>query len=75
LGNIIHRKEFEMKKMFRSKDYRVLAGICGGIGELYSVDPKLVRLIFVFVGLVTGIIPIVVTYVVAWVVLPEKNTS
>ncbi len=64
-----------MKKMFRSIDYRVLAGVCGGIGELYSIDPKLIRLIFVFIGLVTGIIPILVTYVIAWIVLPEKDTS
>jgi phage shock protein C len=64
-----------MKKMFRSRDYRVLAGVCGGIGELYSIDPKLIRLIFVFIGLVTGIIPILVTYVVAWIVLPERDPS
>jgi phage shock protein C len=64
-----------MKKMFRSSDHKVLAGICGGLGELYSIDPKLVRLLFVFIGLVTGIIPLLITYAVAWIVLPERNTS
>jgi phage shock protein C len=68
-------EEFDMKKMFRSRDDRVLAGVCGGIGELYSIDPKLIRLIFVFIGLATGIIPILITYVVAWIVLPEKDIS
>lgn len=64
-----------MKKMFRSSDHKVFAGICGGLGELYSIDPKLVRLLFVFIGLVTGIIPLLITYAVAWIVLPERNTS
>ncbi len=63
-----------MKKMFRSRNHRVLAGICGGLGELYSIDPKLIRLLFVFIGLATGIVPLLITYAVAWIILPERNT-
>jgi phage shock protein PspC (stress-responsive transcriptional regulator) len=61
-----------MKKMYRSQSNRVIAGICGGLGELYAIDPTLLRLIFVFVMLVTGIFPLTITYIIAWFVLPMK---
>lgn len=61
-----------MKKMYRSQTNRVIAGICGGLGELFAIDPTLLRLIFVFVMLVTGIFPLTITYIIAWFVLPMK---
>jgi phage shock protein C len=61
-----------MKKMYRSQTSRVIAGICGGLGELYAIDPTLLRLIFLFVMLVTGFFPLVITYIIAWFVLPMK---
>lgn len=60
-----------MKKFYRSRDDNLIAGVCGGVAELFSVDPNLVRLALVFVALLTGIIPAVVTYVAAWIILPE----
>ncbi|MCH7574175.1 MAG: PspC domain-containing protein [Candidatus Marinimicrobia bacterium] len=60
-----------MKKFYRSRDDNLIAGVCGGVAELFSVDPNLVRLTVVFAGLLTGIIPAVVTYVAAWIILPE----
>ena len=35
------------KKLYRSKSDRMLAGICGGIGEYFQIDPTLVRLLWV----------------------------
>ena len=60
-----------MKKIYRSRDDNLIAGVCGGVAELFSIDPNLVRLALVFVGLLTGIVPAVVTYVAAWIILPE----
>ncbi len=37
-----------MKHLYRSRKNRVIAGICGGLGEYYHVDPVLIRLIAVF---------------------------
>jgi len=64
-----------LKKIFRSSQNKVLGGICGGIGEAYEVDPKLMRLAFIFVWLVTGIFPLLITYIVAWIVLPVEEKS
>ena len=62
-----------MKKIFRSKENKVIAGVCGGIAETFSFDPTLVRLILVFVALVTGVIPFLITYIIAWFIIPYEN--
>ena len=61
-----------MKILYRSRTNRVIAGICCGIGEYFSVDPTLVRILTVFMALVTAVIPFVLTYLIGWVIIPEK---
>jgi phage shock protein C len=64
-----------MKKLYLSKTDRKIGGVCGGIGESYGVDPTLVRLAWVFIGIITGFIPGLVTYIVAWIIIPQKPES
>jgi len=49
----------------------MLSGVCGGFAETYDWDPTLVRIIFVAAWLVTGIIPLIIAYVVAIFIIPE----
>ena len=60
-----------MQKFYRSRTDQKIAGICGGLGEIYHFDANLIRLGLVFIGLITQIVPAVVTYLVAWIILPE----
>lgn len=60
-----------MKKLHRSLEDKKMAGICGGIGEVYSVDPLLLRLAFVFLCLATGVVPLLVTYIMGWIMVPK----
>ena len=62
-----------MKRLYRSTKDKKLAGICGGIGEYLNADSNLIRLVFVLLLLVTGFVPFGLTYVVAWIVLPEDT--
>ena len=62
-----------MKKLYRSKDDRKIAGICGGLGEMFLIDPTLIRLLFVFVGFVTGGAPIIIAYIIGWIIIPESS--
>lgn len=62
-----------MKRIYRSDKDRKLAGICGGLGELLDVDPTILRLVLVFLVLATGIVPMVVTYVIAWAIIPTQK--
>lgn len=59
-----------MKKIYRSRDDKKIAGICGGLGEMFSVDPTLIRLLFVFLGFVTGVAPIIIVYIIGWIIIP-----
>jgi phage shock protein C len=62
-----------MKRLYRSKKNRVIAGIFGGAGEVYSIDPKLLRLACVFICLVSGVFPLALTYLIAWIVIPLSD--
>ena len=42
------------KRLYRSKDNVMLAGVCGGIGEYFDIDPTLVRLAWVVLGFCGG---------------------
>jgi len=60
-----------MKRIYRSREDRKLAGICGGLGEIADFDPTLIRLAMVFIAIVTGVVPLLVTYLVGWWIIPE----
>ncbi len=60
-----------MQRLYRSKTDQKAAGICGGLSEIYHIDANVIRLGFVFITLITHIAPMVITYFIAWVILPE----
>jgi phage shock protein C len=49
---------------------RKLAGVCGGIGAYFNVDPVLIRLLWVFFTLAGG--GGLLAYIIAWLVVPES---
>ena len=60
-----------MKKIYRSRTDQKLAGICGGVGEIFNIDSNLIRLALVFATILTGIFPLLITYIVGWIIIPE----
>jgi len=63
--------ELVVRRLYRSRTNRVLAGICGGIAQYFGSDPTAVRLAAIVLGVFTGIVPMVVAYIVAAIVVPE----
>ena len=59
-----------MKRLYRSRKNRVIAGVCGGIGEYLNVDPVLIRLIAVFLLFVGG--GSLIAYIVCIFVIPDQ---
>lgn len=57
------------KKLYRSNDNKIIAGVCGGIAEFFSLDPTLVRLgLVVFCALGgSGIL----AYIIAAIIMPK----
>jgi phage shock protein C len=58
------------KHLYRSRQNRILGGVCGGIAEYFGLDPTLVRIITVLLMLLPGIG--VLTYVILWIVIPAR---
>lgn len=59
------------RRLYRSKTDRKVSGVCGGIAEFIGIDPTLVRLGVAFVTIVTAIIPGILFYFAAAVIMPE----
>ena len=57
------------KPLYKSKQNKMLAGICGGIGEYFGIDPTLVRLGFVGFCILAG--GGLIAYIIALIVIPE----
>lgn len=60
-----------MKKLYRSSTNKKLAGVCGGLGEYFNVDPTIVRIIFVLL-LLPGGFPGLIPYLVLWAIVPKS---
>ena len=59
-----------MKRLYRSKNDRMLCGVCGGIGEYLDIDPTLIRLLWALAACsITGL----VVYVIAAVIIPAEK--
>ena len=60
----------EKKRLFRSRDNRVIAGICGGMGGYFNIDPVVLRIIWLL--LVLGFGTGVLAYLICWLVIPSE---
>ncbi len=58
-----------VKKVYRSKTDKKLAGVCGGIAEYFNIDSTLVRLVFVLLSMAGGMG--VLGYLICMIVIPE----
>jgi phage shock protein C len=61
------------KKLYRSTSQKMLGGVCGGLAEYFDMDVSLVRLGFVAVDLATGLLPMLLFYMIAWIVVPVER--
>jgi phage shock protein PspC (stress-responsive transcriptional regulator) len=57
-----------MKRLYRSHSNRVIGGVCGGLGDYFSIDPVLIRLVWLLLILFGGIG--LVLYLIAWLIIP-----
>ncbi|MEX2184460.1 MAG: PspC domain-containing protein, partial [Chloroflexota bacterium] len=60
------------ERIYRSRDDRMLAGVAGGLADLWGADPSLVRIIWALLVVFTGGLAMVV-YIVMALVVPEED--
>ncbi|MGB6839031.1 MAG: PspC domain-containing protein [Microgenomates group bacterium] len=61
------------KNLYRSDKNKILAGIFGGLGEYFDVDPTLLRLGWILISVFTGFIPGLIAYFIAIIIVPPKT--
>ena len=63
----------EPKKLMRSTQNKMVAGVCAGFARYLNVDPTLVRAIYVAMVLLAGFG--VLLYLVLWIFMPADHWS
>lgn len=58
------------KRLTRSRNKKVIAGIAGGLGEYLDIDPILIRIIIVLITIFHGVG--ILIYIIMWIVVPEE---
>ncbi|MBE6318805.1 MAG: PspC domain-containing protein [Bacteroidales bacterium] len=59
------------KKLYRSNDKKMIAGVCGGLAEYFGLDVTLVRVVYVLLSLFTAFAG-VLAYIILLIIMPQK---
>jgi phage shock protein C len=60
------------KRLTRSRADKKIAGVCAGLALYFDLDVSLVRILCIFLTLATGACPGIVTYLLAWIIIPSE---
>ena len=64
-----------MKRLYRSYSDKRIAGVCGGVGAYFGVDPTVIRLGAALLCIATAFFPCIIGYIIAWVIIPEAPAT
>lgn len=59
------------KRLYKSRENRMVGGVCGGIAEYFGIDPTLVRLAWVVLAALFG--SGILAYIIAAIIIPERT--
>ena len=62
------------KRLYRSQDDRMIAGVCGGLGDYFDIDPTLIRLLFV-IGAIASVSGLFWAYLIMMILVPEETPA
>ena len=60
----------EFKKLYRSRENRMICGVCGGIADYFNVDATLIRLVLALFAVTGG--SGIIAYIIAAIIIPEE---
>ena len=61
------------QKLYRSREDKIIGGVCGGLGEYFGVDSTILRLGWVAITIFSGVIPGVFIYFIALLIIPRRQ--
>lgn len=57
----------------RSRTDSMIAGVLGGLGKHYDIDPVKLRIIYVLVSLFSAAFPGILLYLILWILIPRED--
>jgi len=61
------------KKLYRMQSRKMIGGVCAGIAQYFDLDVSLIRLLFVGIALITALFPMLLFYMIAWIIIPTEE--
>ena len=61
------------KRLYRSEKNKVIAGVFSGLGEYFNLDAVILRLAWILLVILTGLIPGLIAYLVAVIIIPKES--
>ena len=58
------------KRLTRSRQHKMIAGVCGGLAEYFDLDPTVVRVAYVLISIVSVAFPGILAYIILMFVMP-----
>jgi phage shock protein C len=49
-----------------------IGGVCAGLAQYFELDVSLVRILSIFITLASGVCPGLITYLLAWIIIPKE---
>ncbi len=65
--------ETQKPRLRRSRQDKMIAGVCGGIAEWLGWDPTVVRLSYVLLSILSAAFPGLLVYLILWLVTPQAE--
>lgn len=63
----------ERKRLYKSRNNKMICGVCAGIAEYFNIDPSIVRVLWAVLALAAG--TGVLAYIACAIILPEGDTE
>lgn len=63
---------YNSNRLYRSSTDKVLAGVCGGLGDYFNIDPTIIRIIYVLLTVFSAAFPGVVAYIIMALIMPHE---
>lgn len=57
--------------LHRSRQHRIIAGVCGGIADWLGWSPTVVRILYVVISSISVAVPGFLLYIILWILMPK----
>ncbi len=65
----------KLKKLHRSSNHRMIAGVMGGVAEYLGWSPNLTRILFVIISSASAAVPGILIYLILWLIMPKATAE